>query len=475
MGFRRLVFLVLAVSLIVGCSSPLPPEEEVGKEKKADRPKGRTAGTETGTRRAGGGADVVVDIDLAQLRNIAQYLQFLKNNPNHSSAKDVYKELLLELHSGSTRTRIEAADALRQLENPQGRDPLLKLLDDSDIVVAETAGKALVPVADNKVVNILLKLSLDRRTPRRNLALRMLKTIAGERKDLLVEALQHPDARIRLGAARSLVEVKWRAENPGQKAEYFVAMCHWDRASEIGSEALPALLRVVDDQDSGIRTRAVRALGWMRGPKVLRALTGALKDWEITVRLEAARALKNLGKDAKDSLVLATRDQSASVRLAAVRGLGAINDPAVKPVLFGLLSDRALTVRHAAAKILDNRRWIPDGMNDQFRLAIALGRIEQLKDRADRVETLLVKDFDTADLAAGIEAVRLLIRLNRVSATDPIILFLYTRGTRTVAEMCINSSIPKLRKAGIDWAKKHGFRAHKRPRPGREDWRGLGP
>jgi HEAT repeat protein len=95
------------------------------------------------------------------------------------------------------------------------------------------------------------------------------------------------------------------------------------------AQAMPILFHMLQkDTDAPLRMKVCELLGNRRGPDVLNALVGALKDQEADVRLSALRALDKIG-DYSVAGIIATgpiRDQEESVRLQALKTLNSLQD-----------------------------------------------------------------------------------------------------------------------------------------------------
>lgn len=101
----------------------------------------------------------------------------------------------------------------------------------------------------------------------------------------------------------------------------------------LGAPAIGPLTRALKDPDAGLRQMAVLALsagirfGKLRpiGPETVTALIETLSDTHSDIRDEAARALADLGAQAKDALPalrrMASSDPMDSVRLVAQRAI----------------------------------------------------------------------------------------------------------------------------------------------------------
>lgn len=126
--------------------------------------------------------------------------------------------------------RFGAALALKEIKKSKAVEPILQLLNDKDSSIRSLAGRAL---NNKQAIQPLIELLQDSdNAVRREAAhsLRNLKAI-----DALIPALRDEDACVRFGAALALKKIK-------------------------DSEAIEPLLQVIDDEDSGVRNMARRAL-----------------------------------------------------------------------------------------------------------------------------------------------------------------------------------------------------------------------
>ena len=94
-------------------------------------------------------------------------------------------------------------------------------------------------------------------------------------------------------------------------------------------QAMPVVFHMLrKDLEAPLRIKACEMLGDRRGPEVLDALVGALKDQEPDVRLAALRAIEKIG-DYSVAGVIATgpiKDQEEGVRLQALKTLNTLQD-----------------------------------------------------------------------------------------------------------------------------------------------------
>ena len=123
---------------------------------------------------------------------------------------------------------------------------------------------------------------------------------------------------------------------------------------ESGRQADPrmvaALTAALKDPDKDVRETAMQALVNMRDPAIFEPLVQALKDSSPDVREQAAAGLGRLrDRRAVEPLMGALKDQNAGVREQAVFALGQLRDRAAVPALMGALKDASASVREQAA------------------------------------------------------------------------------------------------------------------------------
>jgi HEAT repeat protein len=147
----------------------------------------------------------------------------------------------------------------------------------------------------------------------RQFAARVLGDLArDEVADELAEALDDEDTKLRLAAADSLA-------------------CIAARMGSLPAEAVDALLATFRDPERDLRLSAIRALGALGDEKSLKVLFAQLSDEDSFVRTEALRALAGIGKAGAEVEALVLEDTDPQVRLeaagtvAAADGAGAVD------------------------------------------------------------------------------------------------------------------------------------------------------
>jgi HEAT repeat protein/beta-lactamase regulating signal transducer with metallopeptidase domain len=183
-------------------------------------------------------------------------------------------------------------------------------------------------------------------------------------------------------------EPKVAGEKGGQKAD---------------PRMVAALTAALKDTDKEVRETAMHALVQMRDPSIFEPLLQALKDASPDVREQAAFGLGQLrDRRAVQPLVGALKDENASVREQAAFALGQLRDPAAVEGLSASVRDANADVREQAvfalSQIRDRRAVEPlisalkDSNPDvREKAAFALG---QLRDKA-AVDALMVAVKDS--------------------------------------------------------------------------------
>ena len=117
------------------------------------------------------------------------------------------------------------------------------------------------------------------------------------------------------------------------------------------------LVQALKDGAPDVRRSAVFGLGQMRDKRAVEPLIGALKDSDAEVREQAAFALGQIrDRAAVDALAGALRDSNADVREQAIFALGQIRDPRAVEPLISALKDAAANAREQAAFALGQIR-----------------------------------------------------------------------------------------------------------------------
>jgi HEAT repeat protein/beta-lactamase regulating signal transducer with metallopeptidase domain len=129
------------------------------------------------------------------------------------------------------------------------------------------------------------------------------------------------------------------------------------KAATADPRMVAALTAALKDPDKEVRESALHALVRLRDPSVFEPLVQALKDASADVREQAAHGLSQLrDKRAVEPLMSALNDPSASVREALVHALSQLRDPRTVDPLITALGDASQSVREQAAFALGQLR-----------------------------------------------------------------------------------------------------------------------
>ena len=172
-------------------------------------------------------------------------------------------------------------------------------------------------------------------------------------KRRLIRGLGSQNDDLRQQAAETLSEMgaeKLADIKPENKQELVEVL------RQMGSAAVPALIQLLKDQNSEVRSQATEALGKVGSATVDQVpdLIQLLKDENSEVRLNASKALREIGIEAVPALIQLLNDDSNEVRSQANRSLREIGPATVDqaPALIQLLEDEHHYVRLNAAKAL---------------------------------------------------------------------------------------------------------------------------
>ena len=232
--------------------------------------------------------------------------------------------LVSALEDGDRHVRQEAVAALKRV-GAAAVPALAAALGKKNGTLASHAALALGELEAEETVAVLRE-ALGERTTGHNAA-RALGQIGGPAAvSALIEALESEHQGVRLGAIEGLGRIGDRA-------------------------AVAALMQLLGDENTAIRSRAIQALGRLGAEGEVPMLVEALHDEEKVVRNAALWSLGRLGGAvAVSGLIGALEDER--VRGDVARALGQTGDPAVVPVLVGLLGDDNRPIRGTVVNAL---------------------------------------------------------------------------------------------------------------------------
>ena len=376
------------------------------------------------------------------------------------------------LKDPSLDVRIQAAEALRRLEDKTAVQPLILALKDDHWQMRAAAAEALGDLEDKSAVPGLIELLNDEDWHVREQALESL----GDLKDpaaikALSQAAQDPNRAIRKLAVWAMGEMQDRSTVAP------LSLALKDEDWEIRQEASEALGKLEDDSAVSplsaalsdpvmeVRKAVIHALDYIDSPKTMEPLCQALTDehWEIRkaaaeavgdledtrpirslitlvksdpyweVRKEAVEALQSIGDNAAvGTLIDALNDSNTEVCKAAVSALGDFENPrAVKPLL-NLLENADTEIRMEIVQALgeigdmgaaQGLRPLLQDENHELRIA-AIEAIGEIKDRGSESVDALIQALTDPDGAVRKKAAQALGEIGDLKALDPLSLLL---------------------------------------------------
>jgi HEAT repeat protein len=183
----------------------------------------------------------------------------------------------------------------------------------------------------------------------------------------LTELLHDKDADIRETARRALVNnpspkaaASLRAElAQADKPEWQIAMIN-GLAFRRDGQAVSAIARLANSQDDAVATAAVCALGDIRTPEAIKAVTALLEKPRPTLHARIAEAAVKCGEElnAKGSADEAAaiyerlydKSRPESIRIAGLQGIAAARGTKALPMLFDVLNGDDARMRMVAAR-----------------------------------------------------------------------------------------------------------------------------
>jgi HEAT repeat protein len=168
----------------------------------------------------------------------------------------------------------------------------------------------------------------------------------------------------------------------------------------IGSPGLPLVIELTRDPDPEVRMYAALALGDLKDPYAISALTALLRDPDVNVRYHAIEALAKLkAVEAVDDLADIAQSGDFFLAFAALDALAAIREPRVTPRLAGLLENDVLQAAVVGALAeLGDETMVPSLVALMDRADLVPPVAQALVRLAERYEKLYGEGEHVADL-----------------------------------------------------------------------------
>ena len=259
-----------------------------------------------------------------------------------------------QLKSKNVASRRNAAERLCNTPEPRALGALSEALSDEDAEVRRLAAAALGKLEDEERIEPLIKALPDRDADVQKAAILALKRTSDERVPAaLMPLLRHPNAGVRGCAAQVLEHLGWRPATCEDEMWFLVAKGQCSRVASFGAAALLPLEMVLNTGPYSLCVAAVKALGEIEDPRVVRLLLKAIKSNDAAVCVAAVDGLARVGGlEASEPIIAMLHHKNGQVRLAAVEALGSLGVAAAAGPLRALLSDSLWDVRRAAVETL---------------------------------------------------------------------------------------------------------------------------
>jgi HEAT repeat protein/cyclophilin family peptidyl-prolyl cis-trans isomerase len=265
------------------------------------------------------------------------------------------------LASSNPLVRLRAVEVIGRIQDPIDIDRLLPMLADSDRRVVNETLFALGQIGADTASSAVVEFCGQAKGGQLVLGVEALgKTGGKEASAFLMETLHNFQSRIRGEAALALA----RADDPTTVPALLIAIhdlnagVTWraiyaleEAQSGRAVESIPPFLT---NSDPLVRQFAARTLGKQKYEKAVGALAVALRDGDLRVVVNSARALGEIGNDdaAHPLGEVVTEHSSHHARKAAAEALGDIGSKKGKDYLIRALMDESAGVRATAVQAL---------------------------------------------------------------------------------------------------------------------------
>jgi HEAT repeat protein len=197
---------------------------------------------------------------------------------------------------------------------------------------------------------------------------------------------------------------------------------------KIGAPAVDSLIHVLEHWNYRSKSHAVRILGDIKDPRAIEPLIACLcKAENAVLRRQTAQALARFESiQAVNGLLSVLNHENAGIRTDAAQALGQIGDPAAVGPLLEMLKDREWTVRYQAlvalTKIPDPRSTAPAvrALGD-VEPKVRSAAIKCILKRKPFPEKLIVHALSDENRYVRINAARIIGARKELSAVEPLI------------------------------------------------------
>jgi HEAT repeat protein len=259
-----------------------------------------------------------------------------------------------QLRSSNLKTRLAVIAKLAEFKHSDSVEPLLFALKDKEPEIRSAAALALGQFDDKRVAEPLIKLLNDPAPLARATAAEVLGQLKNANATRwLVSLLRDPDALVKSRVVRSLKRLGWQPQTESDQKWHFMATGNLNRVAELGPEGIAPLVDLMRNGTPDQQLSAVKALGEVEDPRILKLTLEALKKPNIMVRLAALEILKRIADpSAYDPVERLLGDKEVNMRVAAIATATACGGTRALTRLVRMLKDASWEVRREAVKAL---------------------------------------------------------------------------------------------------------------------------
>jgi len=317
------------------------------------------------------------------------------------------ENLFWELGNPDTAERDTAAEALRQRGNAEVVDAFLKAMEGNPI-----AADRLVQLRDARILPALVRAHIYGALPT---ATECLVRLGYLNLDYLLRLLAHPETVVRAGIANilgqigleqaidPLLNLYYSDRHPVVKVSILEAL-----GTFYSPEVIEVLLEALESPQAEVQAAAARSLGRLKEPLAVNSLIGLLSSDDVIVLEAAAAALGEIGSDrALEALIVAIHNTTGTAQAAAIEAVDKLTGTSAGTLLKDLFRgdvDAAQKVAQLGATyLIDPLIWTLSEGSPEVRAACAkaLARFRCAEVVQPLVDALSDKSPQVAEAAAS--------------------------------------------------------------------------
>ena len=226
-----------------------------------------------------------------------------------------------QLRSSNLKTRLAVIANLAQMKHSDCMEPLIFPMKDKEPEIRSAAALAIGQFSDKRVVELLIKQLNSDPAP---LARATAAEVLGQLKDQnavrwLVSQLSDQDVTVQARVVRSLKRLGWQPQTEAEQKWYFMATGNLNRVAELGPEGIAPLVDLMRNGTPDQQVSALRALGEVEDPRILKLALEAVRKPSIMVKLVALEILKRIADSSVyEAVERLLGDKEVNLRIEAV-------------------------------------------------------------------------------------------------------------------------------------------------------------